>query len=329
MELKEKFWAMDTSGDNKLNFAEMRNLLLEGNPDFTDKELKALFIAIDTNNNGTVDFDEFVEFLFGVPRAYVVSPGPVQQKFEEYCGKDMDCIEFHKLCVDCGVTGRNFKKEEIAATFARVVPRGKRKITLKPGPDGFSQWDKLLCLVAEKRNCNVEFIHELITNGTITSSGTVADDVRLHDDKSTYTGGQAYGQKAPSGALAKPVLADDYDVGPPGDWEPVRVSYRAFQSRGGLSNREFVKLCEDCQIIDDERFLKGDADVIFAKLKRQKLDWDSFQEAVTAVAMKKRQQLEDIMSQIAECEGPITRCTLPDEVRLHDDKSCYTGVHAG
>jgi len=330
-ELKEQFWKLDKSGDNKLNFAEMKALLLMGNPIFTDTELKALFLTIDTNNNGTVDFDEFVEFLYGVPRVWVSAPQVCLDKFTEFCGKEMDCTEFQKFCVDCRVISQNFRREDVATTFARVVPRGKRKIDTKLGVDGFSQYDKLLCLVAEKRECTIEFLHELISEGTITSTGTMADKVRLHDDKTTYTGAQSitgYGHKLAE-APPRPKAGDDYDIGEPGDWEPLRATYRAFQREGGgLTNREFAKLCEDSGLVHETRFLKGDADIIFAKLQQQKLNWEKFQEAVKLISERKKQQLEDIMLQIAQCSGPNLKCTQPDEVRLHDDKTTYTGTHA-
>lgn len=330
-ELKEKFRAMDDSGDNKLDFDEMKKLLLEGNPNLADKELKALFLTIDTNNNGTVDFDEFVEFLYGVPRVWVNAPENVVEQFTKFSGKDMDCSEFGKFCKDCKMLCRKFTQGDIAVTFARVLPRGKRRVTLQRGVDGFSMFDKLLCLTAEKKECTTEYLFELIASGILTTSGTAPADVRLHDDKTTYTGAASitgYGQKLAE-APARPSSANNYDVGPAGDWEALRPNYRLFQSEGkGLTNREFAKLCEDSGIVDPERFLKGDADIIFAKLQQQRLKWEHFQEAVSLVAMKKKQQLEDIMAQIAECSGPKLNCTIADDVRLHDDKDTYTGVCA-
>merc|ERR1739838_465128 len=100
----------------------------------------------------------------------------------------MDCTEFAKLCADCGlIDKKSFRRQDVATTFARVVPRGSRKITLKPGKDGFSQFDKLLCLISDKKNLVVEAVHEMVAAGEKSSSATVADKVRFHDDTSTYT----------------------------------------------------------------------------------------------------------------------------------------------
>jgi len=338
-ELKEKFRAMDASGDNKLDFEEMKKLLLEGNPNLGDKELKALFLTIDTNNNGTVDFDEFVEFLYGVPRVWVNAPENVEAQFKKFSGKDMDVSEFAKFCKDCNMLCKKYGQGDTAVTFSRVLPRGQRRVTLKKGVDGFSMYDKLLCLVAEKKECTTDYLFELIASGTVTTKGTVVGDVRLHDDKTTYTGAASitgHGVKIAE-ASPRPASADNYDVGPAGDWEALRPTYRAFQGEGrGLTNREFAKLCEDSKIVDAERFLKGDADIICAKLggpglaqlKHQRLDWEQFQEAVKLVALRKKQQLEDIMAQMADCSGPKITCTVADEVRLHDDKETWTGVCA-
>lgn len=338
-ELKEKFWQLDNSHDNKLNFGEMKTLLKQGNPNFTEKELQSLFRTIDTNNNGSVDFDEFVEFLYGVPRVWKVAPEAAKEKFNAFCGKDMDSSEFTNMCIDCGIVGRQFMKQDAAILFKRVVPRNQLRINTKPGGDGFSDFDKLLVLVAEKKEVDLEYIHELVVDGEKKQlNATIADSVRLHDDKSTYTGAQGFFQK-PAGS-PRPASADEYDIGPPSDWEPIRLTYRAFQREGGgLTNREWAKLCEDSNICDGTRFVKGDADIIFSKLNQRgdsdvvklgaKLNWEKFQEAVTQVAWKKRQQLEDVMAQIAECKGPTVKCTVADEVRLHDDKEAWTGTRAG
>lgn len=332
MEMKQKFWAIDKSGDNKLSFAEMKTLLVAGNADLSDAELKVLYNRVDANGDGCVDFDEFVEFVYEVPRTYVVAPEAAQEKFTEFCGKAMDVNEFGKLCADCGLLNRHFRKEDVAATFSRVVPRGKRTITLKPGRDGYSQYDKLLCLIADKRNLIVEEIHELVASGEVSSNATVADAVRFHDDKSLYTGASGFhvrGRDKGGGVSPRPPRESDYDVGPPGNWDPVLVTFASFdKDNNGLNNREFVKLCEDSGLIEG-KLNKGDVDIIFMKMKERRLGPEKFKEALAEVAEKKKQQLSDIQEMVGDCLGPVVRATVPDDVRFHDDKSTYTGIHAG
>jgi len=63
-DLRDKFAKLDTSGDNRLDFNEMCNLLRRGNPSLSDKELWVLYQACDKNQDGTVDFSEFIEFIY-------------------------------------------------------------------------------------------------------------------------------------------------------------------------------------------------------------------------------------------------------------------------
>lgn len=69
--MKAKFDALNTDGKvNKngygtLDFEEMSVLLKKGNPNFTEEELRTVFDGADTNGSGTIDFTEFLWFLYG------------------------------------------------------------------------------------------------------------------------------------------------------------------------------------------------------------------------------------------------------------------------
>jgi len=63
-ELRQTFLKFDKTGDRRLDFAEMSALLRKGNPSLSEKELWALFDGADRTNDGDVDFEEFVEFIF-------------------------------------------------------------------------------------------------------------------------------------------------------------------------------------------------------------------------------------------------------------------------
>lgn len=70
-QMRKKFDALNTDGQTNsagfgtLDFAEMSSLLRKGNPDMTDKELQTLFDSADSNGNGTIEFTEFLWFLYG------------------------------------------------------------------------------------------------------------------------------------------------------------------------------------------------------------------------------------------------------------------------
>lgn len=63
-ELRQLFLRFDKTGDRRLDFGEMSALLRKGNPNLSDQELWKLFDGADTTNDGDVDFEEFVEFIF-------------------------------------------------------------------------------------------------------------------------------------------------------------------------------------------------------------------------------------------------------------------------
>lgn len=71
--MKTKFDRLNTDGAaNKngygtLDFDEMSALLLKGNADLTDSELREVFDGADSNGNGVIEFTEFLWFLYGAP----------------------------------------------------------------------------------------------------------------------------------------------------------------------------------------------------------------------------------------------------------------------
>eukprot|EP00440_Ansanella_granifera_P005419 gb/GFBE01005881.1/.p1 GENE.gb/GFBE01005881.1/~~gb/GFBE01005881.1/.p1 ORF type:complete len:702 (+),score=170.27 gb/GFBE01005881.1/:1-2106(+) len=62
---KEEFRKMDKDGDGTLSLEEMKLLLRKGNPRMSDEELQLLFASIDDDDSGTLEFDEFVDFITG------------------------------------------------------------------------------------------------------------------------------------------------------------------------------------------------------------------------------------------------------------------------
>lgn len=80
--MRVKFDALNTDGQvNKggygtLDFEEMSSLLLKGNPDMSDDELKLIFDSADSNGNVTIEFAEFLWFLYGGGGAAAPKRGP-------------------------------------------------------------------------------------------------------------------------------------------------------------------------------------------------------------------------------------------------------------
>ncbi|KAL8450300.1 hypothetical protein Emag_003323 [Eimeria magna] len=125
-----------------------------------------------------------------------------------------------------------------------------------------------------------------------------------------------------------------------------------------MDGRTFNKILKDCKILDS-KVTSVDADLIFAKVKgkgAKKITHAEFEEALRLVAAKKGVDIEAIQSTLATgkkyltekalsrllllpprvhspsfgyegVDGPILYGTKADNVRFHDDKTTYTGVH--
>mmetsp|Transcript_129127 Transcript_129127/g.248873 ORF Transcript_129127/g.248873 Transcript_129127/m.248873 type:complete len:493 (+) Transcript_129127:90-1568(+) len=96
------------------------------------------------------------------------------------------------------------------------------------------------------------------------------------------------------------------------------------RQKSGLAGKDFTKLCLDAALID-----RTDADLIFSQVMgtQRRMDFDHFEFALERVADKKRQELSDLRRQLARLPGPnLNDITVPDDVRLHDDQTTYTGT---
>eukprot|EP00928_Gymnodinium_smaydae_P006329 TRINITY_DN12234_c0_g1_i1.p1 TRINITY_DN12234_c0_g1~~TRINITY_DN12234_c0_g1_i1.p1 ORF type:complete len:706 (+),score=156.99 TRINITY_DN12234_c0_g1_i1:72-2189(+) len=65
--LKARFRELDANRDGMLSQAELGALLRRGRPDMSDREVRALFLAVDRDCVGRIPFEKFVEFLFAPP----------------------------------------------------------------------------------------------------------------------------------------------------------------------------------------------------------------------------------------------------------------------
>merc|ERR1719464_163587 len=105
--------------------------------------------------------------------------------FVSFCGpgkSDMDGRGFAKVAKDCGLLDKKFTPTDVDLLFAKVVPKGQRRIDLQ----GF---EEALGLVAQKKGVDAaELIQSVAASRGPVLNGTKTDAVRFHDDKSTYTG---------------------------------------------------------------------------------------------------------------------------------------------
>ena len=59
------FKIMDDDGNGSLSLSEFAKGIAESKLDFTDPDIRCLFQAFDKNNDGTIDFDEFLRAVKG------------------------------------------------------------------------------------------------------------------------------------------------------------------------------------------------------------------------------------------------------------------------
>lgn len=104
--------------------------------------------------------------------------------FLSFCvGKeDMDGKSFVKLCKDTGLLDKKFTTTDADLAFAKVCEKGARRIF-------FEHFERAMEIVAVKKGTTASAVMEKVASGGgPVLTGTTADAVRFHDDKSTYTG---------------------------------------------------------------------------------------------------------------------------------------------
>jgi len=116
--------------------------------------------------------------------------------------------------------------------------------------------------------------------------------------------------------------------------DALEATFRKWVPKGGLfmDSRTFVKLLKDAKVVD-KKYTPTNVDLLYTKLRRKNekgLTIDLLHEALVEIAKAKKVPVDEIISLVtsAGSEGPTFKGTKPDDVRFHDDKSLYTGVHA-
>lgn len=97
-----------------------------------------------------------------------------------------------------------------------------------------------------------------------------------------------------------------------------------------MNGRTFVKVFKDCNLIS-KSLSATSLDIIFSKVKTKgklKITYDQFQEGIQEAAKEAKINYKDVLAKIVSSKGPDFHGTKTDKVKLHDDKSQYTGVYA-
>eukprot|EP01064_Diplonema_japonicum_P030108 TRINITY_DN5025_c0_g5_i1.p1 TRINITY_DN5025_c0_g5~~TRINITY_DN5025_c0_g5_i1.p1 ORF type:complete len:178 (+),score=56.18 TRINITY_DN5025_c0_g5_i1:67-534(+) len=125
-----------------------------------------------------------------------MSKAELRKVFESFCAfgggnnakPEMDNARFSKFCKDSKLMDKKFTSTDADLIFTKSKGKGERKIS-------FAVFESVaLEEVAKKKSlAKDELVARITHSGGPTSSGTRAENVALHDDKSNYTGVYASG----------------------------------------------------------------------------------------------------------------------------------------
>jgi hypothetical protein len=123
--------------------------------------------------------------LIRPPLQHLGNTGSGENVFLNFCGNgktDMDGQGFAKLAKELDLLDKRCTATDIDIIFAKVVEKGQRRI-------GFQQFETALSYIAQKKAVHVDSVFRAVENATCRAlNATQIAAVRLHDDKSTYTG---------------------------------------------------------------------------------------------------------------------------------------------
>lgn len=357
--MKKNFEKLDKDGDGSLNFEELKDMLIKGNPTFTHNQCLELYNKADTNGDGRIQFEEFLTYIYNKTANNVADKkggrgarlaeantvgddgteidwGHCERTFVAFAGQDMDGKEFIKFCKDVKLVNKNFTPTDVDLIFAKVVPKGKRRMD-------FPQFKDAVRHIAKKKKQTNRAIQELVcaADGPV-FAGTKAEYNKFYDDKSTYTGSATYNEKfagvdpnAVLGRHEKMVAEGDAklkaSVEEEEDWgECQRVFYLFAGASGDLDGKEFALMCREIGGLLRGAFRDVDIDTVFASCAKgeRRIQFAHFQDIVRKISIKKDEETRVTQACIGRSKGPTLHgVTEAGYNRFHDDKSSYTGTH--
>jgi len=309
--LQCKFREYDASGDGKLNHEELKRVLTAGNPDVTDAEVARLFRMVDRNRDGSIDFDEFVDFIFDQEIPFEPTPPEIAARFTELFGEEgMDTAGWQQICSDCRLFDVRFRQVDAAPLFAKARPRGKKRIAL-------AHLDKLLGYAADKKGMLPSQLHEQMLRSRKFmhggNRGTSPEPALNRSPPGTANGSRGRSSsKGPaerrSRSSSKEQATEEED-----DWGAVEATFATFcRQAGSMDRSEIVKLCDDCGLLEKD-LRKADVEIMFSGVMTQqkRIDFSMFRDLMRTVARRKSIPVREVQWKIACCNGPRRNVATP------------------
>eukprot|EP00928_Gymnodinium_smaydae_P036614 TRINITY_DN25564_c0_g3_i1.p1 TRINITY_DN25564_c0_g3~~TRINITY_DN25564_c0_g3_i1.p1 ORF type:complete len:230 (+),score=38.52 TRINITY_DN25564_c0_g3_i1:52-690(+) len=162
-ELLVAFKNFDRNGNMTLDIHEFRALLEAGNANLTELQLKALFSVCDVDKSGSIDFEEFVKFVYSPPSMpSIEAPEELAIVYKKVAAKDglVSGSEFRMFCKTCNLCGKGFKLSDIDVVYAKVKGPAARTIT-------FDEFQHALVEIALRKGCEPSEVYRKALQGIL------------------------------------------------------------------------------------------------------------------------------------------------------------------
>ncbi|KAK9908613.1 hypothetical protein WJX75_000439 [Coccomyxa subellipsoidea] len=211
-----------------------------------DERTTQQFRQADTDHSGSISPDEFVAYYQSscasrtrLELRSTLGPSAERDLQKVFCSfasfggrqhvDEMEGSKFAKLCRDSKLLSRAFTASDVDLYFAKVKTKGARRIT-------FTQFIDALALLAAKSGSAIADVAKAVLAADGPSvTGTKAEYVKFHDDKSTYTG--VYKKGGPSTVEPSKDLSALLDRSP-ADVRGIKKSVIAQQGGSPLTNAD-------------------------------------------------------------------------------------------
>lgn len=97
-----------------------------------------------------------------------------------------------------------------------------------------------------------------------------------------------------------------------------------------LDSARFAKLCRDSNMISKPNHIK-ELDIVFSKCvphNCKRMDFEHFLASISRMSVAIDMSVSEICKRIMTSAGPTSRCTKSSFIKLHDDRSLFTGIYA-